>query len=367
ANSLGDDNKDVDQLQSMAFNNGLWGQFFPQKWGGTLHKLQDYLLIGYEEGRTEFAPTIFGGLATVDAYMLEHYGSGFIHQQFLQPLSEAKVSSAYAMTEPDQPGSIPATLCSTATFQNGQWVINGRKWFICNARKADYVTILTCTDKQAPLSERFTLFVVPCATRGCNMVSANPVFGRFLGQGEYCFDNLHIEDKYRLGELGQGLEIMQSRVTLGRLMRAIHWLGLADRCLELSYQRIHSQKGQIARLKDKQLIKQHIFDSYAAIESAKLLLKNCAEQYDNHEVDASFINMTKVVAAKALCKAADSALQIYGAEGVSNQTPIASIYQVARTTRILDGADEALINAVGSELIRKHAHINPADAFKYQV
>lgn len=344
----------LNTLVAQARQQGLWGQFFPQQWGGKITRLEDYLPVGYEEGRTEFAPTIFGGLATVDAYMLEKYGSGFLQENFLRPLSTGDMTSAYAMTEPDQPGSVPATLSCTATKTATGWRINGAKWFICNATKADYVTILAVTDPDALLDKRLSMFVVPTELAGCDMVRPLPIYGRQLGQGEYVFHDLELEDKYCLGEVGQGLAIMQSRVCLGRLLRAIHWLGLADRCLELMYDRIHSEKGQNTRLASKQLIRQQVFNSHASIESAKLLLKKAAQEYDQNTLDITLVNLAKVMASRALYETSDNAIQIYGAEGVSNMTPLAAISNVARTTRILDGADEALVNSIGADLIKNY-------------
>ncbi|MGH1438621.1 MAG: acyl-CoA dehydrogenase family protein [Cellvibrionaceae bacterium] len=346
--------KDINFLVKEAHKKGLWGQFFPEQWGGNIKRLNDYLTIGLQEGRSEFAPTIFGGLATVDAHMLNDYGSAFIKDTFLKSLSTGDITSAYGMTEPNQPGSIPATLSCQAKREGKTWRIDGEKWFICNATKADYITVLACSEANAPLSNRLTMFVIPIEADGCDLKGPMSIFGRQLGQGHFTFKNVIIDDEYRLGEIGQGLAIMHRRVGLGRLLRSIHWLGLAERCLELSYQRIHSDKGQRTRLGDKQLIRQHIYKSYSTIETAKLLLSKAAKEYDKQNLTTITTNLAKISASKALCQASDSAIQIYGAEGVSDMTPLAAISQVARTTRILDGADEALINSVGHELLKNN-------------
>ena len=178
-----------------------------------------------------------------------------------------------------------------------------------------------------------------------------PVFGRQLGQGQFRFDDVLVADEYRLGALGSGFEIMQSRVALGRILRSIHWLGAADRCLELMQQRIHSPKGQAARLADKQLIRQRVYEVYAAITSSRLIIRQVASDYDQHTLDWSLLNLAKISAARAVSCAADHAIQVFGAAGVGDDTPLAGIYQMARSARILDGAEDALVNTIGKGLI----------------
>jgi len=354
--ALGDANakQKVKQLTQRAREYGLWGQFFPRAWGGSVDSFADYLPVAIEEGHTEFAPTLYGGHATLDAHMLARHGSTFLQDNYLAPLAKGEYTSAYAMTEPTQPGSIPDTLECEAKRVDSGWTLSGRKWFVCNALEADFVTVLAVTDKQDALAQRFTMFIVPRQSKGCQLTNEIPVLGRELGQGEFHFEGVELSDQQRLGGVGEGLALMQTRVGLGRLLRSAHWLGLAERCYTLAGERIHSERGVRTRLASKQLIRQHMMESYLAIRSATLHLEGAARAYDQGKLTATQTNLAKIVASRALCQAADSAVQIYGAEGLSDLTPLSGIYRVARTTRFLDGSDEALVNNIGKSLIQKH-------------
>jgi acyl-CoA dehydrogenase len=144
---------------------------------------------------------------------------------------------------------------------------------------------------------------------------------------------------------------MSRRLGLGRLLRSMNWIGLAQRCMDLMGERIHSMRGRISRLADKQLVRLHIFNTFQAIVSARELIRIAARSVDARNPDEIAINVAKMAASRALCIASDAAMQLYGAEGLSDLTPLYGISRIARTSRILDGNDESLISSVGRRLI----------------
>jgi acyl-CoA dehydrogenase len=154
-----------------------------------------------------------------------------------------------------------------------------------------------------------------------------------------------------LSRSGSGIALMGQRLNIGRLLRSMNWVGLAQRCFDLMGARINSGRGISARLPDKQLVRQHMVNTYQAITSARELIRVAARGVDAQRGNDVEINVAKMAASEALCIASDSAMQLYGAEGISDLTPLSGIYRIARTTRILDGSDESLTSSVGRKLI----------------
>ncbi|UVM52862.1 acyl-CoA dehydrogenase [Pseudomonas sp. B21-015] len=338
------------KLSAEARAAGLWGSFYPQALGGRIASLRDYLAVAEQEGRSEYAPAIFGDDATLDLHMLTRHASEDIRQRFLAPLAAGTLVSSYGMSEPDSIGSIPATLNSHAEFVDGHWVLNGRKWFICRAERAALVTVIARTGA-GPLENGLSMLLVPSDAPGFRVERPLSILGRFSGQGELSFDQVQVPPSHVLGQSGQGLALMQERLGLGRILRSVHWLGLAQRCFDLMCARIHSARGQQARLADKQLVRQRVFKVYQAIASARALLQDAAGKHDAGVANSIEVNIAKVAASQALSEAVDSAIQIMGAEGLSEWSPLSGIYRTARTTHILDGTDDALISAVGRQLL----------------
>lgn len=329
------------ELSEQARAEGLWGNFYPQAGGS----LREYLAVAEQEGRSEYAPAIFGDDATLDLHMLSRHASEAVRQRFLEPLACGAMVSSYGMSEPDSIGSIPATITAHAELIDGQWRLNGRKWFICRAERAALVTVVAQT------AQGLSMFLVPADAPGFRVVRPLSILGRFSGQGELAFEDVPVAPAYVLGQPGQGLALMQERLGLGRILRSVHWLGLAQRCFDLMCARIHSPRGQQARLADKQLVRLRVFSVYQAIASARLLLQDAAAKRDAGVANSVEVNIAKVAASQALSAAADSAIQIMGAEGLSAWSPLPGIYNTARTTHILDGTDDALISAVGRQLL----------------
>ncbi len=342
-------------LSRAAREGGLRGMFYPAECGGRVASLEEYLPVAEEEGRTEFSQTLFASHSALDAHMLLRFASGPAKQQFLEPLIRGEAIPSYGMTEPDHCGSLPAHISTRARLDNGEWVIQGKKWFICNTGSSHFVTVLVRTDSEAAPGEALSMILVPTDSPGFEVNRSIAVMGRQQGQGEMHFNAVRVPEHNILGAPGEGVMLMRSRLGMGRVLRAAHWVGLARRSYELMLDRLLSDRCQRAGLARKQLVRKHVYDVHEAIISARHLLREAARLVDlNAECDVE-VNMAKVAASHALCLAADSAVQIYGAEGVSDESPLSGIYRTARTTRILDGSDEALISSVGRQLIERYA------------
>lgn len=345
------------ELQVKAQAIGLFGSFYP---GSPITRMSDYLAVAAEEGRSEFAPAILGCDATLDTWMLDRHASPEQREAFLLPLLRGESVPCYAMSEPDSIGSIPATMQCRADWHGDHWRLNGRKWFICRAARADFATVITRIGDGA-VGAALSMLLVPSDSPGFRFVRPLALLGRQQGQGELHFDNVRVEARQVLGEPGQGIALMQRRLGLGRLLRAAHWLGLAQRCFDDLCARVHSPRGELARLSDKQLVRGRIYQVYRDIASARGLLRDAAEKFDAGLPNAIEVNLAKLAASDALSGAVDSAMQIMGAEGLSELSPLSGIYRHARTTHILDGTDDALISTLGRDLLAATApgKVNP--------
>ncbi|WCM94901.1 acyl-CoA dehydrogenase family protein [Acidovorax sp. NCPPB 2350] len=344
-------------LTASARQSGLWGIFLPLALGGQLGQLGAYARVAEEEGRSEFGPEVFGSEAVVDAHMLHRHGTRAVREHYLADLAAGRATPAYGMSEPDGVGSVPATIQTTATLEDGHWRIEGRKWFICRARRAAFVTVVARTRAHGPADGALSMIVVPADAPGFQVERSLDILGRDQGQCEISFHGVRVPADHVLGAPHQGMALMRQRLAMGRLVRSSHWLGLGQRCLDLMGARIHSPRGRLAGLADKQLVRQHVFEAHLALKSARALLRMAAAEFDAGQACDVSVNLAKVATARALGLAADSAVQIHGAEGLSALTPLSHIYRAARATRILDGTDEALINAVGRDLIAAGAPI----------
>lgn len=341
------------QLTEAAKATGLWGAYHPTGSARGL-ALATYLPHAEWEGYSEFGPALFGADVALDAHMLQRHASPVVRDRYLSALLRGDLVASYGMSEPDAIGSIPATLQACARYADGQWTISGRKWFICRAAQAGLVTVVARTEAAGVATGALSMIVVPTDAPGFRLERPLDILGGQLGQAEMTFDKVVVPADFVLGLPGQGRALMQERLALGRMLRSAHWLGLTQRCYDLLCARITSPRGELARLADKQLIRRHVYEVHAAQVAARALWQQAAQGLDAGQPDEVAINLAKLTASKALCLAADTAIQIYGAEGLSDAlTPLAGIYRHARASRILDGTDEALINACGRRLLAR--------------
>lgn len=359
----------MEQLMKAARAAGLWGWFYPAALGGKIATLVDYLPIAEQEGRSEYGPAIFGSSSVLDVRMLHQHGSAAVGAQFLDPLVAGAVVAAYGMSEPDSNGSIPATIKTSAVLSNGSWIINGSKWFVSRVQRAAFITLVARTRDAAagkqPAESAFSMIVVPTDAPGFKIERQLDIFGRNQGQGEISLHQVAVPEHHLLGPRERGLDLMRQRLELGRTLNAMHWTGLAQRCFDLMCARICSQRGQRARLPEKQLARRHVVEIYQAIASARAQVYLAAERIDaqctsgNSGNSMIEVSMGKLAASRALSMAVDAAIQMFGAEGLTELTPLSSIYRSARATHIQDGADEVLISAAGKRILDAYQTRHP--------
>nr|WP_042193830.1 acyl-CoA dehydrogenase family protein [Kibdelosporangium sp. MJ126-NF4] len=334
-------------VRGKARAEGLWALPLPRDLGGGGQGLREYFGTAEAEGSSDHGPAALGSACLLDVRMFTAYGSSALRERYLRPLVAGEVGGSYAMTEPGVAGSAPTTILTTARSVDGGWAVSGRKWFTSGAATAAYVTVLART---AP--EELSLLVVPTDQPGFRVVRELPVLGA-SGQFEVEFEDARVPGDNVLGSVGDGLAIAGSRLALGRTLRCLRWVGQAQRAFELMCRRANDRRIHSGPLADRQLVQQLVFDALLAIRSARALVGHAADLVADDKPAKTEIGLAKVAAARALQQVTDSAIQVYGAEGLTPDTPLPMLARLGRAARILDGPDELHVSATARRVLKQ--------------
>jgi len=342
------------QLQEEAKAEGLWALGHPVELGGAGMAFLDYVYVNEVQGRSEHGQLALGTFTLQDSLMLDAHASEAQRERWLTPLVAAEVWPSFAMTEPDVASSDPTQLHTTGTLDGEEWVIRGRKWFTTGAGRAAYTTVMCRTEPDAPDHRAFSMVIVPTDTPGYTIVRETPVLGIQGGHCEVLYDDVRVPADHLLGERGRGFAIAQERLGPGRIFHCMRWLGQAQRAFDLMCQRLHARHAFGGPLADKQLLQQHVFDSYAQIQACRLLTLHAAAAVDRGDDARVEIGAVKVVGARMLHDVIDRAVQVYGAAGLTDDTPLSHMYRAARFARIYDGPDEVHVQSVARRILRTY-------------
>jgi acyl-CoA dehydrogenase len=248
------------------------------------------------------------------------------------------------MTEPEVSGSDPRTLQSRAELEGDEWVINGHKWFTSGAVGASVAIAMVVTDPDAAPHKRASMILVPTDAPGFNLIRPVSVMGHDGGPGhcEIRYEDCRVPKDALLGERGAGFKIAQDRLGPGRIHHCMRAIGAAERGLELMCKRALTRESFGGKLAEKQFVQDFIAKSRMEIDGARLMVLNAAWQMDEYgkREARQAISMTKVVAANVVMDVLDRAIQVHGALGVSDDTPLAIMWRSLRMLRLADGPDE---------------------------
>jgi acyl-CoA dehydrogenase len=346
------------ELQVDAKAEGLWALGHPAELGGGGLPFLDYVYINEVQGRSEFGQLALGTWTLQDSIMLDRHASALWRDAYLSPLVAGEISPSFAMTEPDVAGSDPTGLQTTARLEGDEWVIRGRKWFTTGAADAAYTTVMCRTETDAAPHASFSMIIVPTDTPGYRIVRETPLLGLPAGghggHYEVAYDDVRVPAENLLGERGKGFLIAQERLGPGRIFHAMRWLGQAQRAFDLMCTRLTERVAFGELLAEKQLMQKHVFDSYTEIQASRLLTLAAAEQIDRGDQARVEIGAIKVYGAQMLHNVIDRAVQVYGAAGVTEDTPLSHMYRSARFARLYDGADEVHIQSVGKRILGEY-------------
>ncbi|MDY7104745.1 MAG: acyl-CoA dehydrogenase family protein [Actinomycetota bacterium] len=355
-------------LKEQVREQGLWATHLPPDLGG---KGFGQVALGLQNeilGRTTFAPRIFGVNApdTGNAELLALGATEEQKEQWMRPLLDGQLRSAFSMTEPHTPGSDPTQLKTTAVRDGDEWVINGRKWFTSNGSSADFLLSMVVTNPEVEALHRTSMFIVPTDTPGLRIVRDVPVMsepdhetGEPGGHSEVIYEDVRVPHANLVGGddgVGQGFVLAQKRLGPGRIHHAMRWLGQSRRAFDMLCERALSREAHGGKLAEKQMVQDWIAESEAEMRAARLLTLQAAWHMDKFGASQSRteIAIIKFWGAKVLFNVIDRAIQVHGALGVSTDLPLEHMYRAARAARIYDGPDEVHKVTVARRLLKSY-------------
>ena len=339
-------------LMDEAKSQGLWALGHPEEIGGGGLPFMDYVFVNEVIGRSPLATVALGTHSLQDSIMLHRYASPEWRDKYLKPLVDGEVFPSFGMTEPDVASSDPTQLQTRAELVGDQWVINGRKWFTSGAATAAYTTVMCRTEPDAPDHAAFSQIVVPTNTPGYDIVRDVKVMGEAEGHYEVKYDNVRVPKSNLLGPRGHGFKIAQDRLGPGRIFHCMRWLGQAQRAYDLLCRRANTRVAFGKPLGQHQQIQKFIFDSACEIQASRMLTLHAAQKIDQGDEARIEIGLIKVYGAQMLHNVIDRAIQVHGAKGVTEDTPLERMYRHARFARIYDGPDEVHVMNTARRILR---------------
>jgi acyl-CoA dehydrogenase len=349
----------IEDLRARARADGLWAPHLPPEAGGTGQGFLAYAHLNEEIGRSVWAQLVFGCQApdAGNGEILHLFGTEEQKERWLRPLVAGEIRSFFSMTEPEVSGSDPTTLQTRAVLDGDEWVIDGHKWFSSGAEGAAFGIVMAVTDPEADSHRRASQIIVPADTPGVEIVRPVSVFGH-EGRGwtthcEVRYTGVRVPVANVLGEPGDGFRIAQKRLGPGRIHHVMRWLGQMQRAFELMCSRALDREAFGSRLADKQTIQNWIADSAAEIQACRLLTLDAADKIDRGDEARVEISVIKFYAAHVLSEVVDRAIQVHGALGLTDDTPLARMYVNARGARVYDGPDEVHRMVVSRRILKE--------------
>jgi len=353
----------LDGAKAKAKESGLWNFFLPDAETGEGLKNLDYAYLAAELGRNPLASETLNCSApdTGNMEVLERVGTPEQKEKWLKPLLNGEIRSAFAMTEPALPSSDAKNISCKAELDGDEWVINGEKYYISGAGDPRCKIMITMvkTNPDAPPSRQQSQILVPTDTPGVNILGPMHVFGGDdapHGHMHIKFDNVRVpKENMLLGE-GRGFEISQVRLGPGRIHHCMRSIGQAERALELMVKRTATREAfgmPIIKLgKNLEVVSRARIE----IDACRLMVLRAAKAMDvlgNKEARV-YVSAVKAMVPEKVCQIIDQAIQMHGATGVSQWTPLAGMYTGQRTLRIADGPDEVHHMVVGRAEVQKY-------------
>ncbi|HEY3962863.1 MAG TPA: acyl-CoA dehydrogenase family protein [Gaiellaceae bacterium] len=352
----------VARLRDEVRELGLWAPHVPPDAGGTGTGFLDYAYFNEYIGRSLWGQLVFGCQApdAGNAEILHMFGTAEQKERWLAPLVDGEIRSFFSMTEPEVPGSDPTTLRTRAVRDGDDWVIDGHKWFSSGAEGAAFGVVMAVTDPDAAPHARATQIIVPADTPGVDVVRPIPVMGH-SGRGwtthcEVQYTGVRVPIANTLGEAGQGFMIAQKRLGPGRIHHVMRWLGQMQRAFELMCTYSLQRESFGGPLAEKQTVQNWIADSYAEIQACRFMTLDAAHKIDAGDEARVEVSAIKFYAARVLCDVIDRAIQVHGARGLTDETPLAQMSMLARAGRIYDGPDEVHRMVVARRILKTFAN-----------
>ncbi len=350
----------VERLRVLVKEQGLWAPHLPPEAGGSNGSFLTYAHLNEEIGRSLKAQLVFGCQApdAGNSEILWQFGTEEQKERWLRPLVAGEVRSFFSMTEPEVSGSDPTGLRTRAVREGDEWVIDGHKWFSSGAEGAAFGILMAVTDPDAEPHRRATQIVVPADAPGLEITPVTVLGHRGRGWTTHCevrYTGVRVPLENTLGEVGEGFRIAQKRLGPGRIHHVMRWLGQMQRAFELMCSYALEREAFGGALAEKQTIQNWIADSAAEIQACRLLTLDAAHKIDQGDEARVEVSLIKFYAARVLTEVIDRAVQVHGARGLTDETPLASMAVQARGARIYDGPDEVHRMVVARRILKTFA------------
>ncbi|PPE70169.1 acyl-CoA dehydrogenase family protein [Caldimonas thermodepolymerans] len=355
----------VEELKALAREQGLWNLFLPDSEHGAGLSNLEYAPLCEIMGRSLLAPEVFNCSApdTGNMEVLARYGTEEQKRQWLVPLLDGRIRSAFAMTEPAVASSDATNIQASIRREGDEYVIDGHKWFTTGATdpRCKIIIFMGKTNPDHPdKHKQQSMILVPKDTPGVKVIRPLPVFG-FAGvpdrAAEVVFENVRVPaSNILLGE-GRGFEIAQGRLGPGRIHHCMRLIGLAERALEKMCRRTKERVAFGKPVAEQTVTLERIAEARIMIDQCRLLTMHAAHMMDTvgNKAAKAQIAMIKVAAPNMAAKVVDWAIQAHGGGGVTNDFGLAVAYATARLLRLADGPDEVHRNQIGKLELRKYA------------
>ena len=331
------------EMRTEAQRRGIWLPHMPAEWGGMGLGHVELAMVQAEAAKARFGPFALNCQAPDEGNMhtLLHWGTEEQKQKYLTPLCDGRARSCFAMTEPEVAGSDP-TLIRTHAYQDGdEWVINGHKWFISQARSSSFAILICRTEDQPEIKQAAnTAFIIDLPSDGWTDVREIETMHGPAGHSEILIEDLRVHDRQMLGGRGQGHLLGQYRLGPARLAHCMRWIAQAEMALDMMVDRSLQRFSHGSVLAEKQGIQWMIAESTIELYQCKLMVLHAAYKIDRKEDFKSEVSMAKHFVANSLNRIVDRSIQVHGALGYSKDTPLADMALHARWARFADGADE---------------------------
>ncbi len=356
----------LDDLKALAKSEGLWNLFLPglreSEPGVRLSNLE-YAPLAEMMGRIHWSSEVFNCSApdTGNMELMHLFATPAQASQYLRPLLDGQIRSAFAMTEPDVASSDATNIQTTITRKDSGYVVNGRKWFTTGAMHPHcrfMIVMGVCADDQERAAhERHSMVLVPMDTPGVRVLRNLPIMNHYAVEGhcEVLFRDVHVPTDALLGQEGAGFALAQARLGPGRIHHCMRTNGQCELALDLMAERALERRAFGKRLADQANIRDWIALSRIEIDQARLLVLRAAARIDREGSRAARVDVSaiKLLAGRLQTNVLDRAMQVFGAMGLTQDTPLAFLWSWGRALRFVDGPDEVHLGVVAkAELAR---------------